>query len=57
MLVFKYAIHDKYFFASKMPMRVEESAGRPADQGCMGGAIVCKRHHREPWNQSLMPLG
>jgi hypothetical protein len=22
MLVFKYAIHDKYFFASKMPMRV-----------------------------------
>ena len=31
MFIFKYAINNKYFFTTKMTVRVEESAGRPAD--------------------------
>lgn len=38
MLIFKNTINDKYFFAPKMPMRVEISTWSPTNQGCIGGA-------------------
>ena len=56
MFIFKYAFNDKNFFTTKMSVRVEVSAGRPAHQSRMAAAKTGKRHHFEPGDQALMPL-
>ena len=55
MFVGKHALHYKYFFATKMPVRVEERARCPAHHGCVLCTEFRQGQHGQTGHHALTP--